>query len=65
MANAYKHGITVLNTPGTIDEGYTGELKVILINHGQEPFQVVKGMRIAHKTITSVIRPEISVESGR
>jgi len=33
---AYKHGITVLNTPGTIDEGYTGELKVILINHGQK-----------------------------
>ncbi len=56
---AYKYGITVLNTPGTIDEGYTGELKVILINHGQEVFQVLKGMRIAQMAITPVIRPEI------
>ncbi|MCT7992383.1 dUTP diphosphatase [Laspinema olomoucense] len=59
---AYKHGITVLNTPGTIDEGYTGELKVILINHGQEIFQVLKGMRIAQMAITPVIRPEITSE---
>ncbi|MCT7971284.1 dUTP diphosphatase [Laspinema olomoucense] len=61
---AYKHGITVLNTPGTIDEGYTGELKVILINHGPEVFQVLKGMRIAQMAITPVIRPEILPQLG-
>ncbi|MGL5197314.1 MAG: dUTP diphosphatase [Chroococcales cyanobacterium] len=58
---AYKQGITVLNTPGTIDEGYRGEIKVILINHGQEVFQVLKGMRIAQMAITPVLRPEIEV----
>ncbi|MCT7958939.1 dUTP diphosphatase [Laspinema palackyanum] len=65
MGNAYKQGITVLNTPGTIDEGYRGEIKVILINHGQPDFQIIKGMRIAQMAIIPVIRPEISVDSGR
>ena len=44
---ALKYGITVLNTPGTIDADYRGEIKVILINHGQEPFVIERGMRIA------------------
>ena len=44
---AFKHGITVLNTPGTIDSDYRGEVKVILANLGPEPFAVVRGERIA------------------
>lgn len=48
---AVKHGITVLNTPGTIDADYRGEIKVCLINHGQEPFTVERGMRIAQMVI--------------
>lgn len=44
---ALKHGVTVLNAPGTIDSDYRGEIKVILINHGGVPFTVKKGMRIA------------------
>ncbi|WP_440979567.1 dUTP diphosphatase [Sphingomonas pseudosanguinis] len=59
---ALKHGITCLNTPGTIDEDYRGEVKVILANLGQEPFAVVRGERIAqlvpapvqHATLTEV-----------
>ena len=53
---ALKHGITLLNTPGTIDEGYRGELGVILVNLGQEPFEVVPGMRIAQMVIAPVLR---------
>ena len=48
---AAKNGVTVLNTPGTIDADYRGEIKVILINHGQEPFTVERGMRIAQMVI--------------
>lgn len=44
---AFKHGISVPNTPGTIDSDYRGELKVLLINHGGEPFAVKRGERIA------------------
>jgi dUTP pyrophosphatase len=56
---ALKHQITVLNTPGTIDEGYRGEIGVILINHGKKIFQVTKGMKIAQMVIAPVIRVEI------
>jgi len=55
---ALKHGITLLNTPGTIDEGYRGELGVILINLGQAPFEVTAGMRIAQMVIAPVLRVE-------
>jgi len=48
---ALKHGITVLNTPGTIDADYRGEIGVLLINHGKEPFTVERGMRIAQMVI--------------
>ncbi len=48
---ALKHGITVLNSPGTIDADYRGEIKVLLINHGQEPFQISKGDRIAQMVL--------------
>ena len=44
---AYKHGITCLNSPGTIDADYRGEVKVLLINHGQAPFIIERGERIA------------------
>ncbi|AVQ99584.1 dUTP diphosphatase [Oceanobacillus sp. M65] len=51
---ALKHSVTVLNSPGTIDEGYRGEIKVILINHGKEDFQVLKQMRIAQMVVAPV-----------
>ncbi|MGL5380905.1 dUTP diphosphatase, partial [Clostridium sp.] len=51
---ALKHGITVLNTPGTIDEGYRGEIGVILINHGKDVFKVEKGMKIAQMVVKPV-----------
>lgn len=48
---ASKHGVTVLNAPGTIDSGYRGEIGVILINHGFEDFEIVPGMKIAQMVI--------------
>ena len=51
---ASKHGITVLNAPGTIDSGYTGEIKVLLINHGDETFFVNEGDRIAQLVVQPV-----------
>lgn len=48
---AFKHGVTVLNAPGTIDADYRGEIGVLLINHGKEPFTVERGMRIAQMVI--------------
>jgi dUTP pyrophosphatase len=56
---ALKHQITVLNTPGTVDEGYRGEIGVILINHGVHSFRVTKGMKIAQMVITPVIHVEV------
>jgi len=55
---AIRDGITTLNTPGTIDSGYRGEVKVILINHSDEMFRVTKGMRMAQLAIRSV--PEVA-----
>lgn len=51
---ALKHGITVLNTPGTIDEGYRGEIGIILINHGKKDFLVEKNMKIAQMVVKPV-----------
>ena len=56
---AAKHGVTVLNTPGTIDSDYRGEIKVILINHGQDPFEIKRGDRIAQIVIQKVERVEL------
>jgi len=56
---ALKHGVTLLNSPGTIDAGYRGEIGVILINHGPVPFDVHPGMRIAQLVIASVMRVNI------
>ena len=57
---ALKHSVTVLNSPGTIDEGYRGEIGVILINHGKESFIVEKSMRIAQMVIQFV--PSMQVQ---
>lgn len=56
---AAKHGISMVNAPGTIDADYRGEIKVILINHGTEPFTVNRGDRIAQLVIAPVIRAEL------
>ena len=51
---AFKHGITVPNTPGTIDSDYRGELKVLLINHGAEEFAIARGDRVAQLVVAPV-----------
>jgi len=53
---AAKHGVTVLNTPGTIDSDYRGEVKIILINHGTEAFVISRGERIAQMVIAPVVQ---------
>ncbi|HVI51155.1 MAG TPA: dUTP diphosphatase [Candidatus Sulfotelmatobacter sp.] len=55
---AAKHAVTVLNSPGTIDADYRGEIKVILINHGHEPFTITRGMRIAQMVVAPVVRAQ-------
>ncbi len=61
---AAKHGVTCLNSPGTIDADYRGEVKVILINHGQEPFVIKRGERIAQMVIAPVTRGVLKVVSS-
>ena len=56
---AAKHGVTVLNAPGTIDADYRGEIAVLLINHGDAPFPVRRGERIAQMVIAQVSRAEL------
>jgi dUTP pyrophosphatase len=58
---AARHGVTVLNSPGTVDADYRGEICALLINHGKEPFTVRRGDRIAQLVIASVVRGELSV----
>ena len=60
---ALKHGMTVLNSPGTIDRGYRGEVGVILINHGTRRFDVVPGMKIAQLVVAACLAVEV-VEAG-
>ena len=55
---AAKHNLTVLNTPGTIDADYRGEIKVIIINHGQEIYRIVNGERIAQMVLCPVVKAE-------
>ena len=57
---AIRYGVTCLNTPGTIDSDYRGEVKVILINHGEEPFHVRRGERIAQLVPAPVLRANFS-----
>ena len=58
---ARKHGIGIVNSPGTIDSDYRGEVGIVLINHGREPFVVEQGARIAQLVIAPVARAEIVV----
>lgn len=55
---AFRHGVTVLNAPGTIDADYRGEVQVLLVNLGQEPFTVTRGMRIAQLVVAPVMGVE-------
>jgi dUTP pyrophosphatase len=57
---AARHGVTVLNAPGTVDADYRGEVAVVLINHGHVPFEVARGMRIAQLVVAPVLRAIVS-----
>jgi len=59
---AAKQGITVLNTPGTIDADYRGEICVILINHGRQPLTITPGMRIAQLVLAPVYQAEFTIQ---
>jgi dUTP pyrophosphatase len=56
---AIKHGLTCINSPGTVDSDYRGELKVLLVHHGKEPFRIQRGDRIAQLVLTEVSRAEV------
>jgi dUTP pyrophosphatase len=56
---ALKHGVTVLNAPGTVDADYRGEVSVLLINHGDEPFTIRRGERIAQLVIAAVTQANL------
>ena len=56
---AARHGVTVLNAPGTIDEDYRGEVQVLLVNHGPEPFTISHGERIAQLVVAPVVQVAI------
>jgi dUTP pyrophosphatase len=56
---ALRHGVTVINSPGTIDADYRGEVGIVLINHGQEPFLVEPALRIAQLIIAPVVQAEL------
>lgn len=61
---ALRHGVTCLNTPGTIDCDYRGELQVLLINHGEDDFIVERGMRVAQMVIAPMIQANIAEATG-
>jgi dUTP pyrophosphatase len=56
---AVRHGVTVLNAPGTIDADYRGEVMALLVNLGTEPFAVIRGMRVAQLVVAPVARAEV------
>jgi dUTP pyrophosphatase len=58
---ATRHGVTVLNAPGTIDEDYRGEIQVLLVNHGSEPFTIESGDRIAQLIVAPVTHVEVEL----
>ena len=58
---AVKHGVTMVNTPGTIDSDYRGEVKLIMINLGQETFTITRGMRIAQGVLAEVVKAKFNV----
>lgn len=61
---ALKHGVTVLNSPGTIDADYRGEVGVVLINHGPEPFVVTRGLRIAQLVVAAVVQVDLALRTS-
>ena len=61
---AARHGVTVLNAPGTIDADYRGEIHVIMVNLGAEPFEVVRGLRMAQLVVAPIVRVRISEAKG-
>lgn len=61
---ALKHGITVLNSPGTIDSDYRGEVGIILINHGSKVFEILPGMRIAQIVLAPVAKANFVIEKS-
>ena len=61
---ALKHGISLVNTPGTIDSDYRGLVNLIMINHGKEPFAIHRGDRVAQMVIKEVARADIEVTEG-
>jgi dUTP pyrophosphatase len=58
---AFKNGVTVLNSPGTIDADYRGEVKVLLVNLSQEPFTITRGMRIAQLVVAPFVQARVEV----
>ena len=61
---AAKHGIGILNSPGTVDSDYRGEIKIILINFGKEDFTILKGERVAQLIISRVFRADLNEENS-
>jgi dUTP pyrophosphatase len=61
---AARHGVTVLNAPGTVDADYRGEVGVLLINHGDTPFTIRRGERIAQMVIAAVVRADLVVTTS-
>ena len=61
---AARHGVTVLNAPGTVDADYRGEVKVILVNHGEEPFTLRRGDRIAQMVVAPVVQAHFVEEAS-
>ncbi len=61
---AFRHGVTCLNTPGTIDADYRGEVKVLLINHGDEPFEIARGARIAQMVVAPALQVVLEVREA-
>lgn len=58
---ALKHGISLVNTPGTVDSDYRGEIKILLINHGDEDFNITKGQRIAQGVINEIYQAKMQI----
>lgn len=61
---AFKHGVTILNAPGTIDSDYRGEVCILLINHGKEPFRIEPGMRIAQMVFSKVTPVDFEIQDN-
>lgn len=61
---AAKHGVTVLNSPGTVDADYRGEVNVLLINHGKDPFTIRRGERIAQMVIAPVVQAQLAAATS-